>query len=198
MKKIGNHKAGALSRALLLCIGAALSACTSAGTNSIDDTLSVSPQQAALPKPDPIQDPRAFCPKTVLRAGTETYDIYPDGIDDRNAAAASELRWRATITEVARECNTAGSFLNIRVGVRGRYLSGPKGETGAFVMPVRIAVTRGEEVLYTKLHQIPAEIPVGRRNGTFAYVDNAISIPKPDKENVRIFVGFDEGPAETQ
>ena len=109
-----------------------------------------------------------------------------------------QLRFRATISEVARECNTAGPFLNIKVGVRGRYLSGPKGETGQFAMPVRVAVTQGDSVLYSKLHQIPAEILPGRSNGTFSYVDNEISIPQPDRENVIIYVGYDEGPYDTE
>ena len=34
-------------------------------------------------------------------------------------------------------------------------------------------------------------------NGTFAYVDNEVSIPKPDGKNIVIYVGFDEGPYDT-
>lgn len=188
--------------ALVLTMVGALSACNSSGTNTVDDTLNVSPsgnpQIAAVPQEDAIQDPRAYCPKTVLRAGTETYDVYPDGVDVEDPDAASKLRFRATIGEVARECNSAGNFLNIRVGVRGRYLSGPTGETGAFTMPVRVAVTQGDSVLYSQLHQIPAEIPPGQRNGTFQYVDNNVSIPKPERENVIIYVGYDEGPYDTE
>ena len=183
----------------------ALSACNSSGTNNVEDTLDVSQQQMAgvpqisVPQIDEVQDPRGICPKTIIREGTESFDVYPAGIKKGDEGAASRLRWRATITEVARECNSAGggAYLNIRVGVRGRYLSGPKGETGAFTMPVRIALTRGDEVLYSQLHEIPAEILPGRTNGVFSYLDEAISIPMPERDNVRIYVGYDEGPYDT-
>ncbi|MCB1386391.1 MAG: hypothetical protein KDJ80_10690 [Nitratireductor sp.] len=199
-------RSGLLPRLLAVsAIAAMLTACNSAGNNTVENTLDVNgqnqaagdPNAAPVPPADALQDPRAFCPKTVLRAGTETYDVYPDKVKKEDEGSASQLRFRSTITETARECNSAGGFLNIRVGVRGRYLSGPKGDTGAFTMPVRIAVTRGDEVLYSQLHQIPAQLEPGRQNGTFSYVDNNVSIPKPDKENVMIYVGFDEGPYNT-
>ncbi len=56
---------------------------------------------------------------------------------------------------------------------------------------------RGEDVLYSQLHKIPADIPPGQTNGVFSYVDENISIPMPDKDNLRIFVGYDEGPYDT-
>lgn len=178
-----------------------LTACNSSGTGSgVDDALQIEPntQASNVPVADAIQDPRAYCPKTVLREGTETFNVYPTGVKAEDEGAAAQIRYRASITETVRECNSAGQFLNIKVGVRGRYLSGPKGETGAFNMPLRVAVTRGEEVLYSELHQIPAEILPGRTNGAFSYVDKNISILKPDNPNVLIYVGYDEGPYDTK
>lgn len=182
----------------VLSMAIVLGACNSAGTSGVEDTLDVNQpagqQVVGLPQEDQVQDPRAYCPRAVIRAGTETYDVYPDGVNSDDPDASARLRWRSTISDVARECNSAGQFINIRVGVRGRYLSGPGGETGAFTMPVRVAAVQGDTVLYSELHQIPAEIPPGRLNGTFAYVDDKVSIPKPDDRNVIIYVGFDEGP----
>lgn len=178
-----------------------LNACTSSsGGSAVDDALNVPGSQTAsnLPKEDDFQDPRAYCPKTVLREGTETYDIYPTGVKAEDEGASDKIRYRATISEVVRECNSAGQYLNIKVGVRGRYLSGPGGETGAFSMPLRVAVTRGSDVLYSELHQIPAEILPGRSNGSFTYVDKNISILRPDNPNILIYVGYDEGPYDTQ
>ncbi len=186
----------------LALVGMLLAACNSSGTNTVDDTLNVTPggapQMANIPREDEIQDPRAYCPKAVLRAGTETYNVYPKGVSADDEDASSKLRYRATISEIARECNSAGPNINIRVGVRGRYLSGPSGETGSFPMPVRVAVTQGDTVLYSQLHQIQANIPAGERNGSFSYVDNNISIPRPDRENIIIYVGYDEGPYDTE
>jgi hypothetical protein len=187
---------------LALLTSVFLVSCNSSGANKVDDTLNVTPQNNQIasnqPVQDQYQDPRAYCPKTVIRAGTETYNVYPDGVDKDDEGARSQLLYRGTITEVVRECNTAGTFMNIRVGVRGRYLSGPKGQTGTFDMPVRVAITQGESVLYSTLHQIPATLQPGQQNGTFAYIDGNISIPKPDAENLIIYVGYDEGPYDTQ
>lgn len=186
---------------LLLTAAIILTSCNSSGTGSkVEDALDVAPQQQALtnlPAADEIQDPRAFCPKTIIREGTETFNIYAKGVKAEDEAASKDIRYRASISETVRECNSAGPFLNIKVGVKGRYLSGPKGETGVFTMPIRVAVVRGEDVLYSQLHQIPAEILPGRVNGAFAYVDKNISIPMPENPNVQIFVGFDEGPYDT-
>lgn len=184
----------------LLSIGLLVAACNSSGENStVDSALTVKPtaQQTistdGRPAVDQIQDPRAYCPKTVLRAGTETFNIFPDGVKEEDAGSSQELSFRASITEHVRECNSAGQFLNINVGVRGRYLSGPKGVNGAFILPLRVAVVRGDEVLYSELHQISAEILPGRSNGAFSYVDKNIAILKPESSNVQIFVGFDTG-----
>jgi hypothetical protein len=192
-----------LRAAALASIAALAASCNSAGGGGqVDSTLGTAGQQqtaAAAPAgqtPPPasgeVLDPRAYCPKTVLRAGTETYNVYPDKVKKDDPDAARKLRFRSTITGVVRECNYAGDVLNMKVGVEGRLISGPTGEAGQFTMPVRVAVTRGDEVLYTKLHDVPAEIPAGRTNGVFRFVDEAVSIPKPTRENIIIYVGYDE------
>ena len=184
----------------LAAIAAVAAGCT-AGSGKVDATLGSAqppgaqvPGQLAATQPaaGEVQDPRAYCPKTVLRAGTETYNVFPDKMKKDDPQSAKSLRFRATITEIVRECNYAGDLLNIKVGLAGRLISGPAGETGQFLMPVRIAVTRGDEVLYTQLHEVPAEVPAGRTNATFNFVDPASSSPKPDRENVIIYVGYDE------
>ena len=188
-------------------LGVMLASCNSSGSNTVDDALNVTPQPqeqtqeqlAGVPQQDKIQDPRAFCPKTVIRGGTETYDIFPKGVTKETENAKSQLKYRATISEVVRECNRAGGNINIRVGVRGRYLTGPTGEPGSFNMPIRVAITEaGDSVLYSKLHQVPAVIQPGKTVDTFSYVDGEISFPVPATENVIIYVGFDEGPYDTK
>lgn len=181
-------------RFLVLAGFVALAGCNSSGSGSrIDDTLSSAQQtNAATPAADEFQDPRAYCPRTVMRAGTETLDVFPDKMRPDDPDAASKLRFRGMIRDVVRECATAGSFLNIKVGVAGRVLSGPAGESGSFLMPIRIAVTQGDTVLYSQLHDVPATIPEGTTNASFSFVDNAISIARPERPNVIVYVGFDE------
>lgn len=196
-------KAAAFRKGIIAVMaGVVLASCNSSGTSKVDDALNVTPQNNQIasnqPVQDTYQDPRAYCPKTVIRAGTETYNVYPEGVGKDDEGASSKLLYRGTITEVVRECNSAGTFLNIRVGVRGRYLTGPQGNAGTFDMPVRVAITQGDAVLYSTLHQIPATLQPGQQNGTFAYVDGNISIPKPESANLLIYVGYDEGPYDTE
>ena len=193
-----------LRAAGLAAIAALAASCNSSGSGGqIDSALgsaqtqqqvaaAAAPAQPAAPASSEVLDPRAYCPKTVLRAGTETYNVFPDKVKKDDPDAARKLRFRSTITSIVRECNYAGEVLNMKVGVEGRLISGPSSEAGTFTMPLRIAVTKGDEVLYTKLHDVPAEIPVGRTNGVFRFVDDQVSIPKPTTENIIIYVGYDE------
>ncbi|GIL02045.1 MAG: hypothetical protein BroJett030_19440 [Alphaproteobacteria bacterium] len=183
-------------RVALLVGVLALAACNSTTGNQVEGVLdprAAAPGQDTQPTAaDEVVDLRAYCPKTVMRAGTETYNAYPDTMKSDDPDKARKLRFRATIIEVVRECNYAGPMLNMKVGVAGRIVSGPGGETGDFRLPVRVAVTQGDTVLYSQLHDITATIPPGRPNNNFSFVDSAVSIPKPDKENIIIYVGFDE------
>jgi len=155
-------------------------------------TAPADPNAAPLPPPDEFQDPRGYCPKTVLRAGTETFNVFPPGVKPDDPELRQKLQYRATITGVVRECNTAGEMMTMKVGVEGRILSGPTGQPGTFTMPIRIAVTEGGELLYSKLHEVPAEIPAGRTNNTFRFVDAQVVFRKPQRENVVVYAGYDE------
>jgi len=183
-------------RLLLLAIsGIVLAACTASNGGKTSDALDLRGGTQTQAN-DESANLRAFCPKTVLRAGTETYRVFTDGVNKDDPDALSSLRFQSTISEVVRECNYRSDQLNIRVGIAGRAISGPTGESGTFNMPVRVAVTRGDEVLYSQLHAIPATIPIGGSFTKFRFVDSNVNIPIPDKPDLVIHVGFDEGPAE--
>ena len=120
----------------------------------------------------------------IMKLPRRTKAMVPD--------AARKLRFRATITDVVRECNYAGEFLTMKVGVAGRVVSGPGGETGELLMPIRVAATQGQTVLYSKLHDVPVVLSPGRPNTRFSYVDAQVVIPKPERENIVVYVGYDE------
>ncbi|MCG6859582.1 MAG: hypothetical protein LJE67_16100 [Salaquimonas sp.] len=176
----------------LLMLALALAACNSTGGNSVENTLDPLQVAGDKPKVDEVDDIRGYCPKIVMRAGTQTHDVYPAKMKKDDPQKEKKLRFRATITDVVRECNYEGDTLNIRVGVAGRLISGPTGETGDFTMPIRVAVTQGDSVLYSKLQDFAAQIPAGQANATFSYIDNDISIPRPQHQNIIIYAGFDE------
>lgn len=179
----------AINLALLL----AVSACTSSGTGDLLGSAAKQEKEAE----DDYFDPRAYCPKTLVRAGTETFRVYPKGVKKDDPDANKKLKFQATIQEVVRECNYISQTLAMRVGIAGRVINGPVGEFGELELPIRVAVTRGDEVLYTKLHKIKTNMVVGQNLATFRFVDEAVNIDKPARENILIQIGFDEGPYDT-
>ena len=130
-----------------------------------------------------------YCPNVRIREGTNILRVYP-----RDAEGDGPIRYQATIAKTARECTYEGESLKMRVGVRGRIINGPDGATGAFPMPIRVAVVEGKRTIYSKLHTPNGAIAEGTSNAAFSYVDETVVIPAPRKANVRVYVGFDEGP----
>lgn len=190
--KPSSWKNGALSMAILSTI--ALSACSSSKSDNINSAFDFSKKQAQERAEGEVLDLQAYCPKLVLRGGTENFRIYAKGTDKDSPDAKNNVVYQATMTDTVRECKRANEQMTIRVGAAGRLIAGPKGGPGTFNMPIRVAVTRGTEVLYSQLHQFPGAIPEGRVNNTFTFVDENVVIPIPDKKNILVFVGFDEGP----
>lgn len=175
-----------------------LVACNTAGTggkSGPDDALGLGQETVSAEKApvDNTQNVRAFCPRTVIRDGTETYREFGPPAEN----GAKPVSFQSTISQVARECNYSPTNLNIKVGVRGRAINGPTGKTGDFIVPIRVAVVdTAKDVKYSVLHQVPVTIPPNSSNSAFSYVDGNINVPVPDKPNLIIYVGFDEGPPE--
>ena len=130
-----------------------------------------------------------YCPNVVIRDGTNIYRVFP-----KNSEGDAPIRYQATIAKTGRDCAYEGDSLKMRVGVRGRIINGPDGATGSFPMPIRVAVVEGKRTVYSKLHKPKAAIAPGTSNALFDYVDEEVVIPAPKKTNVRVYVGFDEGP----
>ncbi len=196
------HTTTLLQMTSLTLVGFILAACNTSGTSeqaTPTDALGLG-QETASAQPAPVDNTnnlRAFCPRTVIRDGTEAYREFDEGIV--SAEGAKQVSFQSTISEVARECNYTPTNLNIRVGVRGRAINGPSGKTGNFNVPIRVAVVDAEKnVQYSVLHQVPVTIPANGSNAAFSYVDSNINLPVPEKPNLIVYVGFDEGPpAET-
>ena len=199
------------SIAMILTAGLLVSACQTSGSEGLLGSVlpksgtTESQQQASVSRGTNPNDGRRlintrneltdYCPAVRIRSGTETYREFPKGA---NKDDIDNVRYQAAFTQVARECNYVGQALQIKVGARGRVIAGPKGGPGSIEMPIRVAVTVGGETVYSKLHRPVQTIPQGTSGTQFAFIDDQVSITAPSAKNVRIFVGFDEGPVKTQ
>lgn len=125
--------------------------------------------------------PEIACPRVRILSGTASIRR-DDGSGDANA-----LRWQASITNTARECQRTADGTKVRVGVSGRVVEGPRGAADEVELPVRIAVREGTEVTYSRLHAVS----VARTGPSqpWAFVDETIVVDQP--QAAEIIVGFE-------
>jgi hypothetical protein len=137
----------------------------------------------------------SHCPRIEIRDGSNVWRQGGEG--------PLELRYQATIMELARECRVDGQMMTVRVGVEGRVLTGPKGEGGRLTLPIRIAVTQGlSNPVWTRLYQVPIDVPAGSPSVSFTQVEEQVQFQLPpeagDLARYIIFVGFDNQAAQPE
>jgi hypothetical protein len=134
---------------------------------------------------------RAYCPKVDLREGTAYYRTYEKG--GKETEDPSLVIYQAALAETSRDCKYSNGMLTMTVAAAGRVVPGPKGKGGTITMPIRVAVTRGDEVLYSKLST--QDVQIAETGATqFVFTDNQVTFPQPTSRNIQVFVGYDEGP----
>lgn len=175
-----------------------LSACQSGNGFQFPDLgLGSDEEKQAEEKPDERisqVDLRAYCPRVRLREGTAFFNTYKKvrrGEEERNP---DNIIFQASISDVTRSCNYENGLLNMNVAVAGRVVPGPQGAAGTVTMPIRVAVIRGEEVLYSQLHRYELAINSVTGATQFVFSDPNVSIPAPSAANLLVFAGYDEGP----
>lgn len=170
-----------------------LGACQSAAVPGISGLGQGQKQAQTKTEPEKIDIAKLdiYCPRITLRSGTAFFNTYEKGGEDD----PDRIIYQASVTDVTRGCTPGDDTVAINAALAGRIVPGPKGKPGTITMPIRVAVVRGEEVIYSKLHKYDVEI--GSEAKTFVFNDPDIIIPTPDARNVQIFIGYDEGPYDT-
>jgi hypothetical protein len=79
------------------------------------------------------------CPDVKVRAGASTYAVAAPG----KQPVGSDVRYQATITRTARDCNLNAGQITARVGIQGRVIVGPAGAPASVEVPMRVAVVQG-------------------------------------------------------
>lgn len=162
---------------------------TLAGCQSGDNTIAGVGEDAKPPEGKVLaSELRAYCPTITLREGTAFFNTYAKG----GEGDPSKIIYQAAITDVTRDCKRSNGTLNMNVAVAGKVVPGPAGSAGNVTMPIRVAVVRGDQVLYSQLHQY--KVAVGAQSTQWVFNDPNVSIPDPTERDIQIFAGFDEGP----
>ncbi|EEZ32494.1 lipoprotein [Brucella sp. NF 2653] len=172
---------------------ASLAGCTTSGTeNGANSSL---PTKATSgEKRISETELRAYCPSVSLRDGTAFFNTYEKGGDKD----PERVIYQAALTDTTRSCQYSNGTLTMDIAGAGKVVPGPKYKTGTIVMPIRVAIRQGDQVVYSKLHKQRVSITNPDTATQFVFNDKGVTIPMPDKQNVQIFIGFDEGPYNTK
>lgn len=148
---------------------------------------------AEKPQNSPTKAVDVACPDVDVRFGASTVTVHAKGEE-----VATNVRYQATIAQMARECTSAGGNLAIKVGVQGRVLLGPQGGPGKLDVPLRIALVHegpDPKTLWSKLYKVPVQIGQNEAQVNFVHVEEGLVVPMPakpsDAEDYIIYIGFD-------
>ena len=170
----------------------AVTGCQSGGNSSFLSPTPKDPKQIARDEGKILASELfAYCPNVTLREGTALFNSYAKGGQD----GPDKLVYQTAITDVTRSCKYVDGQMTIKVGVAGKVVVGPAGGAGAIIMPIRVAVTRGEEVLYSELHKHAVQVTDLAQATQWLFIVSNITIPNPKAPDIVIYVGYDEGPA---
>lgn len=172
---------------------ASLAGCTTSGTeNGANSSL---PTKATSgEKRISETELRAYCPSVSLRDGTAFFNTYEKGGDKD----PERVIYQAALTDTTRSCQYGNGTLTMDIAGAGKVVPGPKYKTGTIVMPIRVAIRQGDQVVYSKLHKQRVSITNPDTATQFVFNDKGVTIPMLDKQNVQIFIGFDEGTYNTK
>jgi hypothetical protein len=130
------------------------------------------------------------CPTIQVRNGASTWQT-PTGV------GTTDLKYQASLGQMARECAILGDTMTVKVGVEGRVLVGPKGTPGTIQVPLRLALVQEgpkPKSIWTKFYPLPVNIQQGQSGMPFTHVEDDLSFALPPDKDISayvIYVGFD-------
>ncbi|WMT75776.1 hypothetical protein [Bradyrhizobium sp. Ash2021] len=147
---------------------------------------------AAAAGSDNVDQSGLFCPDVKIRAGASTYAVAAPG----KQPIGNDLKFQATITKTARECQINGGEITARVGIQGRIIAGPAGAPTSVQIPLRVAVVQGgvsEKTIATKVYQTTVGMSESGSE-PFTLVADDLVYPAPSVavgDTYIFYIGFD-------
>jgi hypothetical protein len=132
------------------------------------------------------------CPDVKIRAGASTYAVAAPG----KQPIGNDLKFQATITKTARECQINGGEITARIGIQGRIIAGPSGAPASVQVPLRVAVVQGgvsEKTIATKVYQTTVAMTESGSE-PFTLVADDLVYPAPPVaigDSYIFYIGFD-------
>jgi hypothetical protein len=127
------------------------------------------------------------CPPIKVRLGGEAMFNYGSG----RTGDPKALRYQGVIDEATRNCVVSNGQITVNMGVAGRVLLGPAGNQSSVNAPIRFAVERDGQAIYSEKYTVAVPIAPPAQSAEFAKVVQNVSIPYLGGETITIWVGFD-------
>lgn len=183
-------------RFLALAAGAAVLAGCSMGSmfgggggsaNANLQNATATPQAVAQAQTSALPAIATECPPIKVRLGGEAMFYYGGGrVGDPKA-----LQYQGVIDETSRNCVVSNGQITVNMGVTGRVLLGPAGNQSSVNAPIRFAVERDGQAIFSEKYTLPVAITPPAQMNEFVKVVQNVTIPYLGGEDITIWVGFD-------
>lgn len=194
---MGENRAikAAIAAAILVGLGCGMAAAPAAAQSLSDRFKSLfgrKSEEAPSASDQQVDTSGLFCPPVSIRAGASTYAVAAPG----KQPVGNDLRFQATITKTARECQINNGEITARIGIQGRVIAGPAGAPTTIQVPLRVAVVEGgvsEKTIATKAYQTTVTMTEGGSE-PFTLVADDLIYPAPSVavgDNYVFYIGFD-------
>jgi len=127
------------------------------------------------------------CPPIKVRPGAEALYFFGKG----KVGNPNDLQYQAVIDKQSRNCVVSNGLITVKMGVVGRLMLGPSGNQQSVQLPLRFAVERGDNPLFSELYQIPVSVTPPAQASDFVKVVENVQIPYVAGDDITIWVGFD-------
>jgi hypothetical protein len=127
------------------------------------------------------------CPPIRIRPGSEAMYYY----GGNRVGNASALQYQGVIDETSRNCVVSNGLITVNMGVVGRVLLGPAGDQKSVNAPIRFAVERDGQAVYSEKYTLAVPVTPPAQSAEFVKVVENVAIPYLGGEQITIWVGFD-------
>lgn len=157
-----------------------------AANTSLANTTA-SPAQIAQAQSNALPAIATQCPPIKVRPGGEAMFSYGGA----RVGDATKLQYQAVISDTSRNCVVSNGLITVNMGAVGRVLLGPAGRQTSVTVPLRFAVERQGQAVYSEKFSIPVAITPPAEAQDFVKVVENIQVPYLEGDDITIWVGFD-------
>jgi hypothetical protein len=179
----------ALGGLAVLLAGCSMGSMFGGGTasNANLQNATATPQAVAQAQTSALPVIATECPPIKVRLGGEAMYYYGGG----RVGDAKSLQYQGVIDETSRNCVVSNGQITVNMGVTGRVLLGPAGSQTSINAPIRFAVERDGQAIFSEKYTLTVPIVPPSQTAEFVKVVENVTIPYLGGESITIWVGFD-------